>query len=1180
MRRKLLLLLVACISFSGYAQTHDSSQDQSQNQCMDLPQVFSPNAAELGKYGKIPMSYFNGLPNISIPLTELKAKGYTLPIYLTYHAGGNRPDQHPGWVGLGWTLHAGGCITRIVRGFQDELGSAKSAFLNSGTGYLYHADSLQSRSIDAVTLMNKYSNGLYHSTPDEFLVNFDGLTSSFYIVGNNAVKIVSESDVDYSVEIELEPSAQLHEFQRHETFAMRYESIKTIRITSSDGTIYCFGGSDDANDHCYDLLSNLNGATTLERTTDTWNISSIRFPSGEEIQFEYVKAGRPIVTSSQTYHAHCAIDPLDPGDPYGDNYNTSKTDLSYSLISPSYLHRIRSIMSGEELSFTISRTNELAEKLDDLKFRKNFIIASGPTFEECVEQNYYQKLTRIDSPRGSIYFEYTDSPLERLKLHSVSFGNPTAGKYEMLYNALSLPEYHSRKTDIWGFYSQIQTKDETGYYHPVDSISARAEMLEVLRYPTGGETRFDYELHHYGQVANQYPFMLITENGTAGGLRIRKITDVSDGKESSRSFRYITESGSSSGISAIKTRCTAKGRVALYPFDPIIIQGSATLSFNNTPPGPNEVFYEFSGERPLNQIPKTKGSHVTYSRVEECFSDSGKIVYQYTNHEEYPDSSFLWAVCNFEDFGLYNSYCSHELSRGLLKKREVFSAGSSSPVLVEDYDYYRDLSENLQGIESISLFKGVVRRSAYVLYYTYFPGLRQKTITVFPENNGIPHVETIEYVYDSHRRLTETSRTVNGITERETISYTGNYSTQPYSGMREKNMIAYPVEHLIFQKDALQSEKVVSAELNTWKLSDTLFVPAAKYRASLGSGMTLSVMNGPGFHPLDSTGQIRDASYGSLPELSFTKHDRSGNLVLAEDDSGLSTTYVWTPDGCHPAAIFAGAKMGYSQRDSSDVTKYEQANLKVGDVLVRDFECLEPFTMTLDLTCPRGQNWHLRVILDNDEYPLTVINSSYTQSTWSKSGYGQYPYCRQVHVPSGTHRLKIIVRPTYYAGQSTDPIGCSLMFNFNEKHYTTQNYPGDTVLFEDFEKDGNVTEKGYCSDRSHRGTWTHTLNDSNGSYILDYQVYRNGTWNYVRQAVSGPTVSIREGTAPIDHIRVYPERSLPESYTWDKAGNLLSRTDARGMTERFEYDGLGRLSCIYDNDGKKVEEYKYNYKNK
>ena len=34
-----------------------------------IPQVFSPTAAELGKYGKIPVSYYNGLPNIKIDLT-------------------------------------------------------------------------------------------------------------------------------------------------------------------------------------------------------------------------------------------------------------------------------------------------------------------------------------------------------------------------------------------------------------------------------------------------------------------------------------------------------------------------------------------------------------------------------------------------------------------------------------------------------------------------------------------------------------------------------------------------------------------------------------------------------------------------------------------------------------------------------------------------------------------------------------------------------------------------------------------------------------------------------------------------------------------------------------------------------------------------------------------------------
>ena len=68
MKRFFAFLWAALLCLAAVAQT-DSQ----------LPQVFSPNAAELGKYGKIPVSYFNGLPNISIPLTELKENMRTNP---------------------------------------------------------------------------------------------------------------------------------------------------------------------------------------------------------------------------------------------------------------------------------------------------------------------------------------------------------------------------------------------------------------------------------------------------------------------------------------------------------------------------------------------------------------------------------------------------------------------------------------------------------------------------------------------------------------------------------------------------------------------------------------------------------------------------------------------------------------------------------------------------------------------------------------------------------------------------------------------------------------------------------------------------------------------------------------------------------------------------------------------
>ena len=77
-----------------------------------LPAVPSPTAANLGLYEDIPVSYFTGTPSISIPLYEIKGKQINVPITLSYHSAGIRPETHPGPTGVGWTLMAGGVITR------------------------------------------------------------------------------------------------------------------------------------------------------------------------------------------------------------------------------------------------------------------------------------------------------------------------------------------------------------------------------------------------------------------------------------------------------------------------------------------------------------------------------------------------------------------------------------------------------------------------------------------------------------------------------------------------------------------------------------------------------------------------------------------------------------------------------------------------------------------------------------------------------------------------------------------------------------------------------------------------------------------------------------------------------------------------------------------------------------
>jgi hypothetical protein len=76
----------------------------------------SPNAASLGLYGAIPVGHYTGVPDISVPIYEIELDGKKFPVNISYHASGIKVSQEASVVGLGWTLNAGGCIVKEVRG--------------------------------------------------------------------------------------------------------------------------------------------------------------------------------------------------------------------------------------------------------------------------------------------------------------------------------------------------------------------------------------------------------------------------------------------------------------------------------------------------------------------------------------------------------------------------------------------------------------------------------------------------------------------------------------------------------------------------------------------------------------------------------------------------------------------------------------------------------------------------------------------------------------------------------------------------------------------------------------------------------------------------------------------------------------------------------------------------------
>lgn len=88
----------------------------------EMPKVIppSPEAANAFKFTEIPVSLYTGLPNIDIPLFEIESGGVTVPISISYHARGIKVAEIASRVGLGWTLNAGGMISRQVRDLPDQ----------------------------------------------------------------------------------------------------------------------------------------------------------------------------------------------------------------------------------------------------------------------------------------------------------------------------------------------------------------------------------------------------------------------------------------------------------------------------------------------------------------------------------------------------------------------------------------------------------------------------------------------------------------------------------------------------------------------------------------------------------------------------------------------------------------------------------------------------------------------------------------------------------------------------------------------------------------------------------------------------------------------------------------------------------------------------------------------------
>lgn len=510
------------------------------NYKVDIPNIpyLSPEAASLGKYGEIPVSEFTGVPQIDIPLYTVKSGELELPISLNYHASGIKVSQEATWVGLGWDLLMGGCITYHVQGDYGSTSLESIGFFNK-----YFPETNWNYQNYPVITNVQFERGLqsYAYNTESFLTMRDYEQDIFQanFCGKSMMFIVRNNPITHSWEvIEVGNIEGNNRIQFSGTFDNRNMPMDNVSwtITDNEGIRYTFGA---AGQEGYNMVAGVN-----PRHPQTWFLTEIVHPTKGRICFNYGN--------------ECTIYPIANVTHYKTKF-TAKNEYALYHIPDSYESGFtgHSNYQNDENRYIIDLQDEERAKVSSLavdKIYKHYlqsIVTDNETIEfhlgnredirgVCKKIDYIlvkninnDIVNRIDFDYS--YFDASASGYDgkRLKLNGITINDK---EYNFTYESTILPSKKSFSQDFWGYYNGKNNTSLIPAIYGIDTSLAdrfvdlnyiKAGMLNKITYPTGGYTEFEFEANRVDNtpdVFGTYYFNGSYANlNCVGGLRVKEI---------------------------------------------------------------------------------------------------------------------------------------------------------------------------------------------------------------------------------------------------------------------------------------------------------------------------------------------------------------------------------------------------------------------------------------------------------------------------------------------------------------------------------------------------------------------------------------------------------------------------------------------------------------------------------
>ncbi|MEE1945895.1 DUF5977 domain-containing protein [Pedobacter sp. KR3-3] len=797
----------------------------------------APEVASLNKYIDFPVNKSTGTTNIDIPLYNLVANGFSLPISLSYHTGGIKVSEVSGVAGLGWSLNVGGTISRSIKGLPDE------------NYYAVHGFAPITVSATAPAQFNVYGKDL---EPDVFYFNVNGYSGKFVMDKDHRIHLIPEQDI----KIELDTTVA-----SIETFA------KWILITP-DGNRYNFEG-------VYDHGKVFDGSSSpydQANYINAWHLSSIITTVADTINFQYkinayhnrVNSGG--VTTLLTTSPACANCSTTPVDSWISSNTISKITSKNIEISFNYKNELRE---------DVEVSNNFTRALDNIEIKD--LWSSEIIKNIQLTTSYFQSNDNIAvSPSLGINsaIQYTAETYQqkRLRLDEIKEMSGTGislPSYKFSYNKNNavnkLPNRLSNAQDHWGYYNgQSQNLCLIGKYtfnlHDCTAYLAdrnsneeykKAFILDEIVFPTGGITKIFYDNLI---PASNYP-----------GVRVKKIMSVSGETAIVQEKNYIYSGYHITGGLPIYAQrptipdalswmdyAAAYGGDLSKPLEHAGENGWTVYTMNDC--GSNNVLDIYMAmSNSVNYTGELAGNYAYYDQVVEYQSGNGSVESNYST-EEIDDY-----ISNTELYPLV--FSKPALNAGKLLS-EIYKREDGQPIKRINYtydSYYRRIIDSkdaaryyaLPCLETLSFYdlytgSSFLIKKEEISYEGEFPTVKTNTVTTTYEYNGIPEIlknrawASLPKLFRNaplhHLVNTEKVQQSDGSLVTNSTKYVFDYFNQlqdvqdcDISSLAieqaiKANMVTLPVEQLkILTKNSI--EKIIGGSLNQYQLAENINYP-------------------------------------------------------------------------------------------------------------------------------------------------------------------------------------------------------------------------------------------------------------------------------------------------------------------------------------------------------------------